>query len=111
RQSGWASPGERHGLVRGSCWRGCPVSTPTSRLPSCLLHSALLPASYSPGSSWGSRAVVGSIARRLRALRGGAPRVAFCCPGSSSSARPFEGGLVGRVPDVRPAPRHGERGL
>ena len=98
--------GEQHGLVRAPFWRACPASTPTSRLPCCLLRSALLPASYSLGSSWVSRAVAALIACRFRALRGGAPQAAFCSPGSLSSARPFEGRACGESSWclVRPSP-------
>ena len=69
----FASESIEHAGAARANWRGCPVSTPTSRLPSCLLRSAFLPASYSPGSSWLSRAVEALIACRFRALWGGAP--------------------------------------
>jgi hypothetical protein len=106
-QSGWASRGRQHLLWRAACSRGCRVSIPTFRLRSCLLSSASLRESYSPGFSSPSGGGAALIGCRSRVSRRGALGAAFCCRGSSSPPRRFEGARYGRsfccsVPRSRP---------
>ncbi len=89
------------GLTWGAAWFGAGILLARvpgfySDLPFAVLFA---PLGFVTGIMFSGILVV--IERRrfdrvsLPRFAGGAPRVAFCCPGSSSSRRPFEGRACG----------------
>ena len=106
------------GLTWGAAWFGAGILLARvpgfySDLPFALLFAPLgfVTGIIFSGISRVSRAVAGLIARLFRALRAGAPEWPSAVRDLRRWRGPSRGGLVERVPGIRPPPRHGERGL